>query len=128
MIELARCPEGELSAQTIAGRCEATIPFLEQVLMSLRVCGLLRSRRGRNGGYRLARSPSEITVGEILRALEGPLGPAPCADLEDPAACAWCEEKRPCELRPLWVEVSAAVASILDNRTLAAYAKDASIV
>ena len=94
------------------------VKFLEQILLSLRHAGLLSSKRGVGGGYRLARPSSEITIGEVIRALDGPLTPLPCAsDLARRERCT-CPDERTCPVRVLMTNVQLQLESLFDGRTL----------
>lgn len=92
--------------------------YLEQLMGPLRKAELVRSIRGAQGGYLLGRNPEEITVGEILRVLEGPLVPVECA-LDEPAAYEYCEAGANCTIRQVWVKVRDAVTQVVDGITLA---------
>ena len=94
------------------------IKFLEQILLSLRNAGLLASKRGVGGGYRLVRSPQEISVGEVIRALDGPFTPLPCASPEARRERCSCPDERTCPLRVLMTEVQSRMESLLDGRSL----------
>jgi Rrf2 family cysteine metabolism transcriptional repressor len=86
--------------------------FLEQILLLLRRAGFVRSKRGPQGGYHLARPPSDISVAEITRAIDGPLAPVACVsqlEHED------CELSGTCELRWLWQDVRDAVSTMLEE-------------
>ena len=90
--------------------------YLEQLIATLRRAGLVEGTRGAAGGYRLARQPSEITVGQIYRALEGPIAPVECAEpTYVPGAC----DDRPRASRPLWQRVQLSIEQVLDSTTLA---------
>jgi Rrf2 family protein len=130
MIELAKAdldaslaagqtrPDAGLSAAEIARRCRASLKFLEQVLTQLRAGGYVVSTRGRLGGYRLARSPDEIYVGEISRLIDGPLAPAPCASVSQHRPCDWCVSEADCDLKTVWVQVRDAIAEVMDSISL----------
>jgi Rrf2 family cysteine metabolism transcriptional repressor len=96
--------------------------YLEQMMTVLRKGGLVRSVRGAQGGYLLSREPARITAGEIVRCLEGPLGPTDCVSEEDPEACVRSEY---CVTRLLWARVREAMASVLDGTTLEDMRQDA---
>ena len=96
------------------------VKFLEQILLSLRHAGLLASKRGVGGGYRLARPATEITVGEVIRALDGPLTPLPCASPQARRERCTCPDERTCPVRILMTEVQRQLESLFDGRTLAA--------
>ena len=95
------------------------VKFLEQILLSLRHAGLLASKRGVGGGYRLARPATEITVGEVIRALDGPLTPLPCASPQARRERCTCPDERACPVRILMTEVQTQLESLFDGRTLA---------
>jgi len=91
--------------------------FLEQILLSLRHAGLLTSRRGMMGGYSLARPASEITVGEIIRSLEGPIALLPCA-AERPSEPCSCPDQNTCPVRQIMTAFQQETMSWLDGRSL----------
>ena len=94
--------------------------FLEAILLGLKNQGILRSRKGRGGGYLLARQPSEIHLGQIVRMFDGPLAPVPCASQTAYQRCADCRNEAVCGVRLAMKEVRDATARILDGMTLAA--------
>jgi Rrf2 family protein len=93
--------------------------FLDTILGELRTAGMLSSKKGRNGGYVLARRPEHITVGAILRVLDGPLAPIACASRSNYAPCSDCQTVESCEIRIVMLNVREALAGILDHTTLA---------
>jgi len=93
--------------------------FLEQILLELKHRGLLQTKRGRNGGYFLIRKPSEISVGEIVRALDGPIAPLPCVSQSAYVKCDECRDEATCGIRLVMKQVRDATARILDTTTLA---------
>ena len=94
--------------------------FLEQILLQLKRAGLLRSRKGPEGGYSLAKRPSEITVAEVIRIMDGPLAPIDCVSV---TAYEVCPREKSCSLRGLWKEVRDVVAEILERTTFAELAQ-----
>jgi len=88
---------------------------MEQLFSTLKNAGLVKSMRGARGGYVLARDPSDITVGEIIRALEGPIEWAECIDGGGKQICAKSPE---CVTRGLWKDISDSISNIIDNRSL----------
>jgi Rrf2 family protein len=100
---------------------EAKVPkkFLEAILVELRDHGLLDSHRGRYGGYRLARPPSRIAVGDVIRAIDGPLALTPCSSRTQYGACADCVDPEICRLRPVLQQARDAVSGVLDGTSLA---------
>jgi Rrf2 family protein len=93
--------------------------FLEAILLELRKHGVLTSRRGAAGGYRLARPANQILFGEIIRIIDGPLAPLPCASVTAFHECADCPEPDRCSIRWLMQQVRDATAGVLDHCTLA---------
>ncbi|MBP9890982.1 MAG: Rrf2 family transcriptional regulator [Planctomycetes bacterium] len=93
--------------------------FLELILLDLKNLGFLVSKKGRGGGYALARPPAGITMGEIVRSLEGPVAALPCAG-PAPKACNECDDVESCGLRMVMTKVSASMDSVLDRTSLAA--------
>lgn len=93
--------------------------FLEQILLKLKSKGLVESKKGKGGGYALARSPEGITLGEVIRMIEGPLAPLPCASETAYRKCDECVDDRFCGTRLVMRDVRNAMAGILDRTTLA---------
>lgn len=100
---------------------EESIPlkFLEGILLDLKGRGVLESKKGKGGGYQLSRPPSTITIGSIIRLLEGPLAPLPCASETAFRACEECQDVEHCGIRIIMRQVRDAVANVLDKTTLA---------
>jgi Rrf2 family protein len=93
--------------------------FLELILLELRNQGILQSRKGKGGGYRLARRPSEIYLGQVVRTFDGPLAPVPCASQTAYVRCTDCRNETVCGVRLAMKEVRDATAQILDGTSLA---------
>ena len=93
--------------------------FLESILLQLKRAGIVDSRKGRRGGYFLANPPDRITLGAIIRSIDGSLAPLPCARETADQPCAECADKSVCETRTVMREGRDAVAGILDHTTLA---------
>jgi Rrf2 family protein len=87
-------------------------------LTELRNAGFVYSKKGRGGGYALARPAKEIRVGAIIRVLDGPLAPIACASVTAFRPCTDCNDLRACAVRLVMIEARNAVADLLDNRTL----------
>jgi len=92
--------------------------FLEQILLSLKNAGLVHSKMGNGGGYYLVKPPSEITLGQIFRMLDGPLAPVHCVSETAYEACG-CPDEETCGLRLVMRDVRTAITGILDHTTLA---------
>jgi Rrf2 family protein len=100
---------------------EEAIPkkFLEQILLSLKAMGLVRSKKGKGGGYSLVQPPDRITIGWVIRMVEGPLAPLPCASETRFRKCDECVDVETCGTRIVMREVRDAISKILDSTTLA---------
>lgn len=117
---LARLPAADLALSAeIAAANVISKKFLDSILNELRVAGLVSTRKGRGGGYRLARPADQITVGEVLRVLDGPLAPIQCASRSSYQRCADCPDEDVCAVRLTMLDVRNAIASVLDSRSLA---------
>jgi len=115
MLELAlNRRQGALHIRDISAAQEIPRRFLEQILLSLKRAGYLRSKKGPNGGYFLAKPASQITVAEIIRVMDGPLAPIDCVSVTAHQVCA---RERYCGLKWLWKEVRDAVAEIMERTT-----------
>jgi len=111
-------PNSLIQISTVAQRTNIPEKFLEQILLALRNGGILKSKRGVEGGYSLAKTPDEITLGEVIRLLDGPLAPIPCVSLTAYEPCS-CPDEESCGLRIAMQQVRDAIAGILDHYTLA---------
>lgn len=100
---------------------EELIPkkFLEQILLSLKTLGFVSSKKGKGGGYQLARPPGEVTLASVIRMMEGPLAPLPCASETRFRKCDECIDVETCGTRLVMREVRDAMAEILERTTLA---------
>ncbi|MCD1258270.1 Rrf2 family transcriptional regulator [Paenibacillus athensensis] len=108
MMELAnRFGEGPTSLKSIAEKHQLSEHYLEQLVAPLRNAGLVKSIRGAYGGYILSKSPEQITAGEVIRVLEGPISPVDFTEEDDPAK------------RDLWIRIRDSIAEVLDSTTLA---------
>jgi Rrf2 family protein len=120
MVHLAGLEPNEVAQSTdIAEINSISKKFLDHILTELRRAGLVYSKRGKGGGYALARPAHEIRVGAIVRALDGPLAPIPCASVTAFRPCDDCGDLKTCSVRLIMVEARNAIANLLDNRTLA---------
>ncbi len=93
--------------------------FLELILLELRNKGFLHSKKGKGGGYLLAKTPQSIHLGDIIRVLDGPLAPIPCVSLTAYKPCSDCIDEDTCGIRLVMKEVRDATARILDGTSLA---------
>jgi Rrf2 family protein len=115
LIELAlRYHQGPVQSSEIASRQNIPEPYLDQLLTTLRKAGFIHSTRGPQGGHVLARSPEEITLGEVILALEGTLSPIACLDNQ-----VSCGQRTRCAQREVWVSLKEQTAELLNNTTIA---------
>ncbi|MBI4301097.1 MAG: Rrf2 family transcriptional regulator [Chloroflexi bacterium] len=118
MTTLARTyGSGPVALADIAEAEQLSLGYLEQLVATLRRAGLVKGTRGVRGGYRLAAEPSSLTVGEILRVLEGPIVLAECAsEIAEPGCC---EREESCPSRQVWQRMRDTMVQVLDSTTLA---------
>ena len=110
---------GPVLVSDLAGRDAIPKKFLETILLDLKRHGLVQSKKGKGGGYFLHRGAAEITFGNVIRALEGPLALVPCVSQTAYVKCAECVDERTCGVRIAMQEVREATSRILDHTTLA---------
>jgi Rrf2 family cysteine metabolism transcriptional repressor len=113
VLDLALRYEGRepVSIHDTAKRIDAPVKFLEQIYSGLKTHGIIESRRGSSGGYLLARTPEKITVGEIIRLIEGPTEPISCVRQD----YTGCDEMYTCVFRSIWENIHNATSQILDS-------------
>ncbi|THJ22107.1 MAG: Rrf2 family transcriptional regulator [Nitrospira sp. CG24E] len=109
-----------LQRHHIAERQHIPVEFLEQILLALKRAGLVTSRRGMNGGYALLKPPGEITLGQVIRILDGPLAPIGCVSKTAYQKCVDCPYAKhaQCPVQHVMGTVRDAIADILDHYTL----------
>lgn len=93
--------------------------FLEQILLDLKHHGIVMSRRGKAGGYLLLRTPDNVTFGEILRIIDGPVAPLPCLSRMAYRPCEDCGDEGACEVRRVFARVAEATRQVLDTTSIA---------
>jgi Rrf2 family protein len=111
--------------QEIATRQHIPLEFLEQILLALKNAGLLSSRRGVTGGYALIKEPSQITLGQVIRILDGPLAPIGCVSKTAYQKCADCPytDTPHCPIQHVMTDVREALSNILDHYTLSDFVR-----
>ena len=109
--------KGPLLISEIAARASVPRRFLELILLELKNQGVLRSKKGKGGGYTLSGPPSRIFVGHVLRMVEGPLAPLPCVSKTAYEKCEDCKDEKTCGARILMKDVRDAIAQVLDSTT-----------
>lgn len=118
---MPRCRRGErLRAQAIADRANIPAKFLEAILVDLRNAGFVESKSGQQGGHALATPASAIMVGDLIRAIDGPLAPVRCASNSAYEPRVDCIDPEHCAVRTLMRETREALCGVLDRRSLAA--------
>ena len=117
LMELGLEPDRPLSLRDIAARQNISPDYLEQIVPALKNAGLVRARRGAQGGYLLAKPAARITVYDALLALEGPLDPMAC--LSEESSDAGCLASNSCAVQDVWREMRDAMEEVLQRITLA---------
>jgi len=120
MVILAqRYGQGPVLIADIAAPDRMPRKFLELILLELKNHGLLQSKKGKGGGYFLAKPPNLITAGQIVRVVDGPIAPLPCVSRTAYMRCDECADERTCPIRLVMKDVREATANILDSASLA---------
>lgn len=120
MVDLAHYPPGHyVAVPDIAERQHIPKKFLDVILAELRNAGFVTSKMGKGGGYTLTRDADAISAGDIIRAIDGPLAPLPCASKTRYQRCEDCFDERSCAVRRVMQNAQAALSDVLDNCSLA---------
>lgn len=114
-----RTPKMTVQIEEIARAEGVPRKFLEQILLELKHNGLIASRRGRSGGYHLVRPAHEITIGQVLRIVDGPIAPLPCLSRTSYRRCKDCRDEANCSVRRLFSQTYEAMLATMDVATLA---------
>ena len=110
--------QGPISLKSVALRQGISEHYLEQLMGTLRKAGFVKSVRGAQGGYTLTKDPDVISVGDIIRIMEGPIAPVDCL-LSDAVDNEYCERACACVTRNVWAKVRDSISNVLDSITLA---------
>lgn len=105
--------DAPVTINDLSSRLDIPTKFLEQILLDLKRAGFVESRRGKIGGYSLAKEPAKITLGEVVRFIDGPLEPIACVGKK----YSGCHDLESCVFRGIWSQVGSSTAKILDNIT-----------
>ena len=116
--EAARDQPRALTIEEIAARSGAPKRFLEHILLDVRNAGVIASMRGRSGGYRLAKNPSEVSISDLLRRIDGPIAPLPCLSRSAYQRCDDCRDEATCRIRRTFGEVFWSYLLIIESLTL----------
>lgn len=109
---------GPILIQEISDRQNIPLKYLQHILVALKVAGFVSSRKGPGGGYALGRAPEEITLGAVLRAMDGPIAPISCVSVSNYQECG-CPNPETCALKSTFQEVRDKMAEVLDGTTFA---------
>ncbi len=116
ILELAlNYSNGVITIHDLARRLDIPVKFLEQVLLVLKKGTFVESRRGKVGGYLLARHPSGIKLGDVIRFIDGPIEPLPCAGLDN--KYKGCADMHKCVFKNIWAEVADSISNVVDEVT-----------
>lgn len=107
-----------LTIEEIAKRSSTPKRFLEHILLEVRNAGVIASTRGRSGGYSLIKRPSEVSLSELLRTIDGPIAPLACLSRRAYQRCEDCTDEATCRIRKVFAEVFWSYILILDSLTL----------
>lgn len=122
MVDLAQnADEGPISLKSVAERQNLSEHYLEQLVPELRKAGLVKSIRGAQGGYVLAKKPENILIGDVIRVLEGPIAPVECTHQSGEDCCGKTDF---CVTREVWVKVRDSINDVVDSITLADLLQD----
>ena len=116
---------GPVALRSVAERQQVSEHYLEQLMSNLRNAGFVRSIRGAQGGYVLARDPAAITVGDIVRAMEGPIAPVDCLLADVGENNPYCNKSQDCIRRNIWLKMGESISEALDSISLASLCADA---
>jgi len=125
LIVLARAGSAGMQIRDIAEKEQIPRKFLEQILLSLKAGGLITSRRGRDGGYMLLKSAEQISLGSVLRMIDGPIAPLPCLSRTAYRKCDDCASEQLCAVRAGFAEAYDASLRVLETTTIAQAVKAA---
>ncbi len=117
-----------LRIEEIANRSNTPKRFLEHILIDIRNAGIIGSRRGRDGGYTLIKSPESISVSEVLRMIDGPIAPLPCLSRRAYQRCDDCVDEKACRIRKVFGDLFAAYLLMVESLTLADLMRDDSVI
>jgi Rrf2 family protein len=123
LVDLVRhAPDGPVPLAVLAARNNLPVKFLEQIMAILKHAGIVRATLGAHGGYALGADPDRVTIGRIVRLLDGALAPVGCVSLRYYEPCS-CPDEATCALRDVMIDVRDAILEILDNETLSELAR-----
>jgi len=113
----ARYESGPVQISEISEQKRIPLKFLENILLELNRAGILESKKGKGGGYRIREAPENITLAKIIRTIDGPISMMPCVSLYFYEKCGDCDEAQ-CQINRVFAEARDATLQVLENRTL----------
>lgn len=116
--------KGPISLKSVAERQQISEHYLEQLMGQLRKAGMVKSVRGAQGGYVLAKNPQDITVGDVIRIMEGPIAPVDCLLSKKKDDFHYCVKSGHCKTQGVWLRVAESIAGVLDGISLADLCKE----
>lgn len=128
LADALRSDQPALTIEEVARRSGAPKRFLEHILLDLRNLGLIRSKRGRAGGYMLIKEPRTISIGELLRQMDGPTAPLPCLSRNAYQRCEDCNDEASCRIRKMFGQVYWSYLLLIESLTLAELTDDFNVV
>lgn len=128
LADALRSDQPALTIEEVARRSGAPKRFLEHILLDLRNLGLIRSKRGRAGGYMLIKEPRTISIGELLRQMDGPIAPLPCLSRNAYQRCEDCNDEASCRIRKMFGQVYWSYLLLIESLTLADLTDDFNVV
>lgn len=118
LIVLAKKENAMMQIKSIANEADVPHKFLETIMQELKNRGIVNSKRGVFGGYYLSQLPEVISVGNIIRIIDGPLAPIRCASQTAYQKCDDCVDEKTCSIRKVMLNVRNAISDVLDNYNL----------
>lgn len=128
LAEAARTDQPALTIEEVARRSGTPKRFLEHILLDLRNIGLIRSRRGRAGGYMLIKEPRTVSIGELLRQMDGPIAPLPCLSRTAYQRCEDCTDEENCRIRKMFGQVYWAYLLLIESLTLGDLTENSDVI
>ncbi len=129
LIDLAGLEKGALAQSAdIARRNAISKKFLDAILADLRRAGIVETKKGKAGGYRLAKPAASVSLGSVIRVLDGPLAPIACASRNYFSPCEDCPDVERCAIRKVMLEVRDSIALVLERKSLAELQASAEIL
>lgn len=124
LMVMAKNEKKMIQSKTISAEADVPHKFLENILLELKHQGIVDSKRGIFGGYFLTKPIKEISVGNIIRMIDGPLAPIRCASVTAYQKCYDCVDEENCKIRKIMIDVRNAIADVLDHKSISQLLED----